>query len=173
MDLSRLTSPAAPWFHLLAAAPDDARDTLRSLERPGMRVTVRFVRGRRSGTTAAFFDELAAALQFPDYFGDNWDATNDCLGDLTWVHADAIVLGLLDGEKLLANDGDDAARKLVSVLKAAAGHRNHSSVEKAARSFHVVMQSRPIDADEVANRWAALGLDLSHVKSANALTPPA
>ena len=29
-----------------------------------------------------FFRELARVLEFPDYFGHNWDAVSDCLGDL-------------------------------------------------------------------------------------------
>ena len=160
MDLSRLTSPAAPWSHLLAAAPDEARDQLRALETAGGRVAVRFVRGRKAGTTAAFFDEIGAALQFPDYFGENWDAANDCLGDLAWLHADAVVLGLLDGDKLLAAAGDDVAKKLVAVLTAAAGHWNKSKSKPHARSFHIVMQARSADAEAVVRRWAALGLDL-------------
>jgi RNAse (barnase) inhibitor barstar len=28
------------------------------------------------------FRELARVLEFPDYFGHNWDAVSDCLGDL-------------------------------------------------------------------------------------------
>ena len=164
MDLSHLTKPAAPWFHLLTATSDEARDQLRSLERYGGRVAVRFVRGRKAGTTAAFYDELAAALQFPDYFGENWDAANDCLGDLEWLHADAIVLGLLDGDKLLAAGGDEAGRKLVAVLKAAGQHWNHLPDKKKSQTFHIVMQAGPADADAVQLRWAGLGLDLTRAK---------
>src|SRR5262245_37794893 len=117
MDLSPLTRPAAPWFHLLAAAPDDARDALRALERSaGARGAVRFVRGRKAGTAAAFFDEAAAALQFPDYFGENWDAFHDCVDDLAWLHADAVVLGLLDADRLLAA-AEEPAKHLAKVLK--------------------------------------------------------
>jgi len=32
-----------------------------------------------------FLDEIAKTLHFPDYFGRNWDALNDCLTDLDWL----------------------------------------------------------------------------------------
>ena len=40
-------------------------------------------------------DRFAQALKFPDWFGDNWDALSDCLGDLSWWPAPGYVL-LLD-----------------------------------------------------------------------------
>ncbi|AJC59785.1 MULTISPECIES: barstar family protein [Streptomyces] len=33
---------------------------------------------------AGFLDRCAAALDFPAYFGHNWDALADCLTDLSW-----------------------------------------------------------------------------------------
>ena len=38
---------------------------------------------------------FAAGLRFPDWFGGNWDALADCLGDLSWWPAPGYVL-LLD-----------------------------------------------------------------------------
>jgi len=39
-----------------------------------------------------FLIQAAAALQFPDYFGNNWDAFADCLTDMNWFGADGFVI---------------------------------------------------------------------------------
>lgn len=36
---------------------------------------------------AGLLARIAAALHFPDWFGHNWDALADCLGDLSWLPA--------------------------------------------------------------------------------------
>ena len=47
------------------------------------------VDGRASRTRAAFFEEVARVLDFPPYFGGNWDALVDCLRDV--AAADLVV----------------------------------------------------------------------------------
>jgi len=59
--------------------------------------------GDDAGTRAGFFQELARALRFPDYFGRNWDAVYDCLTDLNWLPAAGYVL-VLDGFDHLATN---------------------------------------------------------------------
>ena len=34
---------------------------------------------------AALFETLSEALRFPDYFGCNWDALDECIRDLSWL----------------------------------------------------------------------------------------
>lgn len=38
------------------------------------------------------FGELSEKLQFPSYFGRNWDAVNDCLNDFMWIEEKDIVI---------------------------------------------------------------------------------
>jgi hypothetical protein len=48
------------------------------------------------------FLALAAGLKFPAYFGDNWDALEECLRDLSWLRAKSDVV-LLHEQVPLAN----------------------------------------------------------------------
>ena len=41
---------------------------------------------------ADFLKKVARALNFPEYFGMNWDALNDCLTDMAWKPAAGYVL---------------------------------------------------------------------------------
>jgi hypothetical protein len=53
------------------------------------RVDLAKVRGKAGLLTA-----LARALDFPAWFGGNWDALQDCLGDLSWRTAPGYVIAL-------------------------------------------------------------------------------
>ena len=44
----------------------------------------------------AILAALAQALAFPEWFGGNWDALEDCLTDLSWASAEGYVLVLTD-----------------------------------------------------------------------------
>jgi hypothetical protein len=40
----------------------------------------------------SLMQRIAATLGFPDWFGENWDALEDCLLDLSWCEANGHVL---------------------------------------------------------------------------------
>jgi len=63
---------------------------------------------------AQLLKNLAVALGFPDWFGHNWDALEDCLTDLSWREAPAHVLLIEE-----AKPGDDLG-VLIDILRSSA-----------------------------------------------------
>lgn len=61
---------------------------------------------------SALFERLAAALEFPAWFGHNWDALADCLGDLSWRPADGYLILLEHCDGIRANQSADFATAL-------------------------------------------------------------
>ena len=43
-------------------------------------------------TKEQLFRALCAAVPLPDYFGNNWDALEECLGDLAWIPQGKVLL---------------------------------------------------------------------------------
>jgi hypothetical protein len=63
---------------------------------------------------AGLLKNMASALGFPDWFGHNWDALEDCLTDLSWRDAPGTVL-LIESPR----PGDDLG-VLVDILRSSA-----------------------------------------------------
>jgi RNAse (barnase) inhibitor barstar len=59
---------------------------------------------------------IAEALHFPEWFGGNWDALEDCLGDLSWRPDNGHVLVFRNWQALT---GDDLG-VLIDVLRSSA-----------------------------------------------------
>jgi RNAse (barnase) inhibitor barstar len=154
------TKSTPPWFHLLAATPSDTCDWLWAIANDSKHtVAARLIRGRKAATSAQFFDEAAAALQFPPYFGENWDALHDCLADLSWLGADGVVICLADADQLLTKAPGELKR-LADVLQSAAKEMNQPEKPKSPRPFHVVVQTAPAHEAVVKAAWQAAGVRL-------------
>jgi hypothetical protein len=69
---------------------------------------------KAAATKDAMLERIAKALAFPDWFGGNWDALEDCLIDLSWREAEGHVL-VFTG----APPGDDLG-VLIDVLASSA-----------------------------------------------------
>lgn len=89
--------------------------------------------GRLLGDKTSLLAALGRVLNFPDYYGENWDALDECLADLSWhegplrllvTHADSLPLDLRDNlvEIFLdaARQWDEADRPFALYLASAA-----------------------------------------------------
>src|SRR4051794_34142310 len=63
-------------------------------------------------TKHALLGMLAESLQFPDYFGANWDALDECLRDLSWLPVRAVVIK----HDSLPRLTDDVLRTYIDIL---------------------------------------------------------
>jgi RNAse (barnase) inhibitor barstar len=67
----------------------------------------------------AFMNAMATALQFPDYFGHNWDAFYDCLLDLQHGHFAGTLLVLRDTSAFARAEPEEFAAAMAAVDDAA------------------------------------------------------
>lgn len=151
--------PTSACFHLLTATPSETCDWLTALGREPNKLAARLVRGKKSPDKIRFLDEISAALQFPYYFGDNWDALHDCLVDLSWLHAPAVVVCIADADQLLSKAPGEF-KKLIEVLQSACKEWNHPDKPKTARAFHVVLQTAAGQEAPVKAAWNGAGVKL-------------
>jgi hypothetical protein len=61
----------------------------------------------RAGNRAALLEEIAVALEFPAYFGRNWDAFEECLDDL--AGEEPVILVVHDAKRLWRDLGEEMA----------------------------------------------------------------
>lgn len=80
------------------------------------RLAVSRVDLRAAKSKGELLSAFAQALSFPDWFGGNWDALEDCLSDLSWLDPGGRVL-LIDGAGRVAADERGV---LVDILASAA-----------------------------------------------------
>lgn len=51
-----------------------------------------YLDGKEISTKEAFLSKAAQAMKFPEYFGYNWDAFDECITDLEWCPAQKYAL---------------------------------------------------------------------------------
>ena len=78
------------------------------------RVKLSGVRGKQG-----LMRSLAATLEFPQWFGYNWDALADCLGDLSWLPAKGYLLILEDAAHFCSRHEPECAAALQLLGEAA------------------------------------------------------
>lgn len=73
------------------------------------------------GDDQSLFDALADALSFPDYFGGNWDALDECLVDLDLQRSPRGFVLKISNSQRLWSDAALSAGKLVQAWLCASG----------------------------------------------------
>lgn len=88
------------------------------------------------GSRVELFEAYAKLLGFPDYFGENWDAFDECLRDLSWIHSSEIVIVHSDIPGLSSDDLNVYLRVLLDAM------RHHSEAKRLLLVVAFSEQSR-------------------------------
>ena len=101
----------------------------------GLKVSV--IRGEQARTLPDFMTSAAAALGFPDYFGKNWNAFDECIDNLAWLPQRRYLLVFLDADALLADAGQEDRQLLLQVLAEAFPERDDTAGAELKALFQV------------------------------------
>jgi RNAse (barnase) inhibitor barstar len=100
----------------LTADPDD----IESAAKAAGLVVVRIDLARLASKTG-LLGRAARALKFPEWFGKNWDALNDCLTDLSWLQGNGWVI-IFENSKGFAERKPKLFQNAVEVFQAASDY---------------------------------------------------
>ena len=106
---------------------------------------VAVLRGERMQDYKSLYQEIAAALQFPYYFGNNWNALDECLKDLDWLSVKIFIIGITNSEFILSQEGSDACYSFGAFLKETCEvwskpYDEDKEWGRPGRPFHIIMQ---------------------------------
>jgi RNAse (barnase) inhibitor barstar len=133
---------SAPWIVLADLADAKIVTWLAEASKAGVAVQID---GEIAVTQELLFVAFADALQFPDYFGANWSALQDCLTDLEWLPSELYVITVINAGQLLSECVSKRKTLLETIL--AVGEEWAAPVElgewwdRPARPFHLVLDS--------------------------------
>jgi Barstar (barnase inhibitor) len=98
----------APWVFLGCGEPERLKVIPSAFyARPAKNACVRVLRGNKMRTEQDLMNEISAALQFFEGFGENWYALEECLRYLDeWLPADAYIMIVESADEVLIDDDE-------------------------------------------------------------------
>jgi RNAse (barnase) inhibitor barstar len=135
---NHLQSLKPPWTVLLVLKGGQRAESV--VKRPDGFV-LRVIRGRKCRSTAGLFADIAEALEFPDYFGHNWDALEECLADLEWLSGRGYVFVFTEAELILPDEEAEFATFLEVLNDAGEAWASGEAGPQGdlAKSFHSLL----------------------------------
>ena len=137
-----------PFFYLITSKETTIRDfTVHEVDKKDY--VVRLRRGGRCQTRGSLFKEWASQLQFPDYFGNNWNAFDECINDLSWLRGKKYIIVITNFEKVLVQDAADLPIFLTILKEAVAAWMNPQKNNIQGKwtnepiPFHIIFQCEP------------------------------
>lgn len=124
-----------------------------------------YVRGSRMVTVSDAFNEFSAALQFPQYFGENWSAFDDCITDLRWIPKSRVDIWLIDFSDALRGAGQGNLSSLLDSLSKATEYLAAPQFPEMTKSIRVFLHARLRRQRELEETFRRLRIPLPELFS--------
>ncbi len=77
-----------------------------------------YFNGEQISSKKDFFNTAKGVMDLPDYFGDNWDAFEECINDLSWVPSRKYIFVYHNASRFFSKSREDG-EILTDILEAA------------------------------------------------------
>lgn len=105
------------------------------------------ISGKENRTTSDFFQKIAINLEFPSYFGGNWNAFWDSLNDFYWEKDTTFVIMFNEADDLLSDAEKKDLLTLIEILNIAFrdGEAYPEDSDIGGR-FKIIFEVIPVDS---------------------------
>ena len=125
-------------FYLISSRERDIDIFKHLIPNNSEKVIARVIRGERCRTKESLFKEFTSVLEFPNYFGHNWDAFDECINDMSWLPANNYVLVISNFDKLLSESPEDL-HIFLDIIKDTIFQWNKNNI-KPFTPFNILLQ---------------------------------
>lgn len=92
---------------------------LNSLQKQIGKENLFILSGLNMKTYNGLYDEFANVFKFPDYFGRNLNALDECLNDLEWLKLNMIIIVVTNSNFVLCEEIDAGCETIIEILEKA------------------------------------------------------
>lgn len=151
-----------PYFHIMTANREECNVLFTRIESKfDNDVIVKQIDGSKCITVDNLFYEFSKVFKFPDYFGNNWAAFDECINDLEWLEGKAYILFITESDKITKtsdNDFKTLIKLLMQTIVEWTEGRNYDDFPTQPIPFHIVLQSSTDNVEELKRRVKIAGI---------------
>lgn len=159
----KLTSLKPPYIHLAIGTTLEFFNLVKKISSfEQSNCFVKFIDGQKCSNIDELFEEFSDKFDFPNYFGSNWAAFDECINDLDWILTDCYTLFIGNINKVLRLDDHNFKvfiKTLMDSVREWTDGRNFDSFPTPPTPFHVVFHCVEEKKGEVKKRLASVNLN--------------
>jgi RNAse (barnase) inhibitor barstar len=137
MKIDELYSLSEPFLHGIYCDWSDVAKCIYF----GENTYIANIEGNNCKSLEDLFSEFARAFQFPDYFGGNWAALDECINDLEWLPSSNYVV-LIKNANLVLDSEPKQLQTLLRILRNTAIEwglgRQYDDFPTEPTPFHII-----------------------------------